>query len=734
MMEFFNNLFSTNQGQRKLIGFGLSVVAVVFILIIDSQIALFEGIEKRVVGFWFFIRYPEARSLEPGVSRLEFDPDVREDIIIAAIDDESVQKIGLWPWPRWTSAELIKVLGDAGARMVVFDVFFISKTNLPENDVFLRESIKNADNVFLNYPFTKEVVFLEGTDKEGAEDSIKNYVNKFSFSPDQIHSKEASMEIYENLTPVLGTFAEVAKGLGHANVEPDQDGVLRNVLLITEYQERFYPSLAFLAALDFYDTPVEEVRIDLGDSIKLRNGVEIPINNEGEMVVDYIGMGKFRYIPFVQIIEGGIPPEFFKDKIVYVGSTSTGAFDLRVTPLGATPGVEYWATVLNNLLNRNFVVPVPDYLDLILLLALGVILGFVFPFARIIISALTFIGAIAVIAAVSFVLFLNGTWLNFTNPFMGVLLSFVSITLYRVMTEQREKRQVHGMFATFVSPDLVEELVKNPDMMKLGGEKRNLTVFFSDVAGFTSISEMLDAHDLVLLLNEYLTAMVNIILEHRGTVDKYEGDAIMAFWGAPVIFEEHATETCHAALEMQEKMIELREKWKAEGKPHLAVRMGINTGEMVAGNMGSQERFDYTVMGDSVNLAARLEPANKVYGTYIMISEYTYEHVKGQFICRELDALQVKGKTEPVKVYELIATMEKGVSEDMEKVLEYYNQGLDLYKNRKWDDAIAKFKSALSVNGSEDSPSEAYVERCEEYKESPPPDNWQGEYIMTSKG
>ena len=302
------------------------------------------------------------------------------------------------------------------------------------------------------------------------------------------------------------------------------------------------------------------------------------------------------------------------------------------------------------------------------------------------------------------------------------------------MTEQKEKRQVHGMFATFVSPDLVEELVKNPDMMKLGGEKRNLTVFFSDVAGFTSISEMLDAHDLVLLLNEYLTAMVDIILEHRGTVDKYEGDAIMAFWGAPVIFDEHAIETCHAALEMQEKMIELREKWKAEGKPHLAVRMGINTGEMVAGNMGSQERFDYTVMDDSVNLAARLEPANKVYGTYIMISEYTYDHVKDQFICRELDALQVKGKTEPVKVYELIATMEKGVSEDMEKVLEYYNQGLDLYKNRHWDDAITKFKSALSVNGGEDSPSEAYVERCEEYMESPPPDNWQGEYIMTSKG
>ena len=319
MTEFFNSLFSTAQGQRKLIGFALSVVAVVFVLILDNQIPFFEVTEKRVLGFWFFIRYPEARTLEPGVARLEYDPDVRDDIVIAAIDDESVGKIGLWPWPRSKSAELINVLSDAGARMIVFDVFFISKTDesLRENDVLLREAIQNAGNVFLNYPFTKEEVFVEGIEKEDAAFSIENYVNKHSFSQDQVHGKTASLEIYENLTPVRSTFAEVAKGVGHANVEPDGDGIIRTARLITEYKDRFYPSMAFLAALDFFNTPVEEARIDLGDSIKLRGGVEIPINEDGEMVVDYVGKGTFRYIPFVQIIEGGIPPEFFKDKIVY---------------------------------------------------------------------------------------------------------------------------------------------------------------------------------------------------------------------------------------------------------------------------------------------------------------------------------------------------------------------------------------------------------------------------------
>jgi adenylate cyclase len=288
------------------------------------------------------------------------------------------------------------------------------------------------------------------------------------------------------------------------------------------------------------------------------------------------------------------------------------------------------------------------------------------------------------------------------------------------------------MFGTYMSPALVNELIEKPDMLKLGGDQKEITVFFSDVQGFTTISEGLHPGELVSLLNEYLTAMTDIILDYGGFVDKYEGDAIMAFWGAPVDEPDHALRCCHCILDMRKKLVELNASLQAKGKPQLFTRFGINSGTVIVGNMGSDERFAYTAMGDTVNQAARFEPANKQYGTYCMIGETTYEKVKEAVETRELDLLQVKGKTKGVRVYELLAR--KGELDPQKRELvNLYSAGLAAYKARRWVEGIKAFEQALALNPS-DGPSKTYLARCQAYQASPPPPDWDGAFVMTTKG
>jgi adenylate cyclase len=279
---------------------------------------------------------------------------------------------------------------------------------------------------------------------------------------------------------------------------------------------------------------------------------------------------------------------------------------------------------------------------------------------------------------------------------------------------------------------VVSELLKNPDMLKLGGEERVMTVIFSDVAGFTTISENLTPTQLVVLLNEYLTAMTDTVLSYDGIIDKYEGDAIMAEFGAPLPDEQHAIKACFAAIDMQKTLAEMRAKWKAEGRPELRARVGINSGPMVIGNMGSREIFDYTVMGDNVNLSSRLEGVNKVYGTFIMCSEATRLMVGDSILTRELDIIRVKGKTEGVKIHEVLARASDGLDEIRSRLVKTYRRGLEAYKNRRWQEGIELFREALAVEPS-DGPSSLYLERCAEFLENPPGDDWDGIFTMRTK-
>lgn len=439
---------------------------------------------------------------------------------------------------------------------------------------------------------------------------------------------------------------------------------------------------------------------------------------------------------------GKTPKEAFHDKIVLVGATATGVYDMRVTPFSEDyPGVEIHAQVIDSILKNKFLFRptfAPIY-GLTLIISLALILGVVIPLISAVRGAVLVILLFLGLASLDFFFFfrIKGWWMPFVYPALQMGAVYFAVTIYRYATEEREKRFIKDTFGRYLAPSVVEVLTKNPEMVKLGGQKLEMTAFFSDIRGFSTISETLgDPQLLVELLNDYLSAMAHVIEKYEGTIDKYEGDAIIAFWGAPVHFPDHAVKACFACLDQQIKLAELRAKWKNEGKwPPIVydarVRMGLNTGEMVVGNMGSAGRMNYTIMGDAVNLASRLEGANKPYGTYIMISEFTYRQAKDFIEVRELDSLRVVGKTEPVKVYELLARKGELPAQKL-RVVEIFHEGLEAYKQQKWDIAIARFTEALNIDPN-DGPSKTYIARCEEFKVSPPPADWDGVYTLESK-
>lgn len=425
--------------------------------------------------------------------------------------------------------------------------------------------------------------------------------------------------------------------------------------------------------------------------------------------------------------------ERLRERSVIIGLTGTATQDIGVIPLSSEyMMVGSYPNIVNTILQNGFIHKSSAAVDYALMLIIAIAMGLLVQrFNATATLIVTLISLIAVNAANIAVFSFANIWSDQLGVSLALLLPAFIIGAVKFVSEESQKRFIKSAFGHYLSPHVIDEILKNPASLQLGGELRNITIFFSDVAGFSAISEKLTPPQLVQLLNEYLSEMTDIILAHDGTVDKYEGDAIIAFYGAPHPYPDHAVKACLASIEMKKRLAELRESWRTRGQNELRVRMGMNTGNAVVGNMGSRTRMDYTMMGDAVNLASRLEGANKFYGTYAMISEFTYEQAKDAIEARQLDYIKVVGKEEAILVYELLG--KKGNLPDyMQEMLAKYNEGLLLFKEREWENAHNAFKSALRIV-KDDAPSKTYLDRCAEFIENPPPKKWDGVYRLKTK-
>ncbi len=645
----------------------------------------------------------ELKSLDHRYHQYADPTKADKGIVLAAVDEDSLAAFGRWPWPRDRFGYIVKYLHEAGAKAIVFDILFLEPDeNDPEFDTVFAKEVRAAGNVF--FPFLLQ--------SEGLKLPI---------------------------TPL----AEAARGLGHINLTPDEDGTTRRLPPLIQTAQAARPQLATAAAR--YLLGAEGVVVD-GHTLRL-GSMTVPLTRQGDLVLDWHGALEQKTYPAYSIgailrsytdRQAGrkplLDPSLFKDKIVFVAATAAGTYDLRVTPLSPfTPGVLIHMTALDNLLRGQAMQPAPYWL--FIASALALCLGTAWAFVLVQRQALIFL-SIAVLAAAYYGLVVHafkghGVWMELVFPESALALTYAVSATVEYLTEGRQRRVLRAVFDKYMAAEVVDEIMRNPAGIKLGGEKKELTIFFSDVAGFTTISEKLDPEDLVVLLNQYLTAMTDIILRHRGNVNKYLGDGIMAIFGAPRGEPNHATLACYAALKNQSALVRLRKEWKAQGHPEVIARIGINSGPLVVGNVGSQVRMEYTVMGDSVNLASRLEGANKFYDTLILLGPRTYELAKPDIEAREVDMLRVKGKLEPVVVHELLAR--KGeLPTEKQRVVALYLEGLAAYKRRDFAAAKDRFQAALALDPA-DGPSRVYLHRAEEYLQSPPPPDWDGVYVLKSK-
>lgn len=627
------------------------------------------------------------------------------EILIVSIDDKSLNDdaMGRWQdWKRSDYADLIEILEENKIAVIGLDITFSEHSQDKAADERLAEVLQKYDNIVV------------------AQDLGMN--------------------------PLLAEFKRDDASVGIAEFPVDKDQNVRSVILNDSqtYYEHF--SIALLKKyLNISEqksyTSSDKKNYILNDKPVRVPGTNqkissLPLDRDNRAYLNFFGPpNSYTQISFIDIIQNNFNSEEIQNKIILVGENASSLYDEKMVPVSSgrpMPGVEIHANFIQTILENKFLIPQTLAQQLVTISLIVFLSCFIFYFLSPLKATFAFGGIFLFVVVIwAQIAPQLGRMVDIFYILLGVALSYVVIFVYRYATVERARLKIEKAFSHYVSKDVVAEIKKHPEMLHLGGEKRVMTAFFSDIAGFTTVSETISPEELVRLLNEYFAAMTKILFRYGGTLDKYEGDAIMAFWNAPSLQPDHAKRACATALKMQQHLSILRLKWKKEGNPDIRVRMGINTGDMIVGNVGSQDRFDYTIMGDSVNLSSRLEGANKHYSTYMMVSESTYADSKEDFEFRELDLLKVKGKTQAVKVYELLA--KKGhLEENMQRILPHYKAGLEAYYQRKWDYALTHFNKILEIKP-EDGPTNIYVARCQVFKAKPPAENWDGTYELKEK-
>ena len=739
---------------KKHIPFFISICfIIVTIACYYLKLPFLEFMELKTLDLRFVYRGP----LKPG-----------NETVLIAIDEKSLDEIGRWQWPRSVLAELIHKLKKCNAKVIGFDMVFPEpdqhselktvtsirdeaekskianqkfydalrkKAAKADTDAILARAIKDAGNMVIGYFFHMKKELAGGTSNK--EVQFEEHTSQFEYPFYTIPAQSDTTHPFpmaeaQSLEINLPSFTSASKLSGYFNIIPDRDGAVRTIDLVARYKDHYLVPLSLQILRHYFDYPEVELKFHQGGVEKVRLGdINIPCDFESKMLINYRGrQHTFKHYSFADIIHDRIPPDEFTDKIVLVGATATGIYDIRITPFDKIfPGVEVHANVIDTVLKGDFLFRShwTRLLDVLIIMAMGLFTGLVLPRFKAIPGAL--------FTTTTFVLYLFVACLVFGHyrllvsiiyPIMVILLIYIAITSYHYMVEEKEKRRIRATFKHYLAASVVEEILKDPDKLKLGGEEKELTILFSDIRDFTTISERLSPSQIEQLLNEYLTVMTTVVFQYDGTLDKYMGDAIMAFFGAPLDQPDHHLRACYTATGMIEELKVLQRKWKEKGLPLLNCGIGINSGLMVVGNMGSDSLFDYTVIGDNVNLGSRLEGLNKKYGTNVIISEFTHHYVKDAFKFRELDLVQVKGKERAVTIYELLRKEDIPFNWE-ESFLKPYEEGLKRYRNREWMKATEEFSKALEAFPN-DLTARLYIKRCETFKEIPPPGDWDGIY------
>ncbi len=663
----------------------------------------------------------EGKSWDARLRLLARPSGASPDIVLVHIDQPSLdffekQQAVAWPWPRQIYAPVADYLKAGGARAVFFDLI-LSETSAygVDDDAEFGRAIERAGNVFLP-------IFLSKTeDESGGRTAVllaKRALNETGLPPRAVHPlKSASLPV--------DVLLSAARGVGNVQFEMDADSIYRRLPLAFSYGGLVLPSL-----------PAAVVEFVKG-SADLKS---VPLDRAGDMVLRYHGPdGTYKGYGIAALVNSWaqmeakqapqVPPAEFAGKIVVVGASAPGLLDLRPSPFGgAYNGMEILATAIDNLMNRDFVRTAGRAATALsaLLVAIGMGLG-TSLLRKTRSQAAFFALGLAVPVGAAAAGFKAGWWLDVTTPLLAVLVSFIGASLLNYSLEGRQKRFLKNAFRYYLSPDVIERVIENPELLRLGGTRRTITAFFSDVAGFTTISEGLSPEELVGLLNAYLSEMTDIILDTGGTLDKYEGDAIIAFWNAPLDEPDHAVRACRAALRCQRRLAELRGAFKEKYGHEVAMRIGLNSGPVVVGNMGSMRRFDYTAMGDTMNLASRLEGAGKIYKTSVLVGEETEALAREAMVFREVDLIRVVGKKKPVRVFELAGEKDATSAETLERIA-LFHRGLAAYRARDWRAALGIFKS---LEG--DAPAALYAGRSEAFLASPPPEDWDGVFELKHK-
>ncbi|MEC4686474.1 MAG: adenylate/guanylate cyclase domain-containing protein [Nitrospirota bacterium] len=604
-----------------------------------------EYIETLLLDYRFKIR------------NLILPPPVPSDIVIVTIDEKSLSIYGRWPWSRKLQAELIGKVFEGNPKAVVVDIFY-PEAGSPESDRALAEMIrKHKDSLVMALGFeVEEGKVFDGEVEEILYDQAITRIENLKYL--------RSVEAYKVLLPPESLSRSAI--FGHVYPLPDRDGKLRWENLYIKYDGEYFPSLTLQAARVALGIARDRVCIIGGAGVEL-GGRFIPTDEFGRLHINYIGReGSIIHKSAADVLSGRIPASFFTGKIVFIGTTAMATYDQKITPFSANmPGVEKNATVVANILSGNFIKKTPVYIDLLVVLLAGILALFIGQKKRALYLVAGYTALTSMVVITNQVLF---TWygirLNLIYPLLTVISEGTFIICYGYFVEEKKAREIRRMFSSYVTERVVNELIKNPELARLGGERKEVTVLFSDIMGFTGFSEGHAPEEVVAMLNEYLGAMTEVIFKWEGTLDKFVGDEIVAFWGAPLEQKDHAGLAVRCALDMVRRLEELQRKWKSEGKQVLDAGIGINTGEVVVGNIGAEgKKMDYTVIGDHVNVGARIETLTRKYNTHILITQFTLNRI-GELLTTDslyrthtsikgLEKVIVKGKERPVEIYEV---------------------------------------------------------------------------------